>query len=523
MKGLWKKATALLLTATFAFFAGACASSRPSSGTEETGSPAAAGARTADPGSADQKELSRQEAVTVTMLLVTSGTNPDEMKKVSDKINEITVANLNTQVVFKEVSVADHMQKVTLMLAGGEALDLFQPFLSFVNFQSNGYLKPLDDYVDYIPDMIKDLGPYAEMSKINGVLYGLTSQKDLCAGYCIVFKKESLDKAGIDITNADFSYDRLYEVLVKLKQAFPDATPLMGGLNCGSPLEFPGDVFKGTYYDAVGDGYGVLMDPIDDPTLTNFYESDTYARQAQLAFKWSKEGLVGRDDLTTGADLVRAGRTFGYVYQFHPRTEVEASTDAGARMIAWPLLPADKVVAATQNYWSWSVSDYCEIPERALQLLNFMYLDRDIQNLLAWGVEGEHYQFADREKGVIRYPDGKDSSSVSYYQWTKFSFPNNFLQYVMEGTDPDIWKKVGEFNKNAQISLALGFTYDNTRVNTQAAACKNVIDEYNTALLSGLVDPDAELPKFLAKLKDAGIEDIITEKQSQLDAWLRIK
>ncbi|MBO9608448.1 MAG: DUF3502 domain-containing protein, partial [Paenibacillaceae bacterium] len=35
----------------------------------------------------------------------------------------------------------------------------------------------------------------------------------------------------------------------------------------------------------------------------------------------------------------------------------------------------------------------------------------------------------------------------------------------------------------------------------------------------GAVDPDVELPKFLEKLKNAGADAIIAEKQKQLDAW----
>ena len=35
----------------------------------------------------------------------------------------------------------------------------------------------------------------------------------------------------------------------------------------------------------------------------------------------------------------------------------------------------------------------------------------------------------------------------------------------------------------------------------------------------GSLDPETELPKFQQSLKDAGIDEIIAEKQKQLDAW----
>ena len=54
---------------------------------------------------------------------------------------------------------------------------------------------------------------------------------------------------------------------------------------------------------------------------------------------------------------------------------------------------------------------------------------------------------------------------------------------------------------------------------TELAACSNVVSEYNVSLTSGLVDPETVIPEFVEKLEAAGIDKIIAEKQSQLDAW----
>jgi putative aldouronate transport system substrate-binding protein len=47
-----------------------------------------------------------------------------------------------------------------------------------------------------------------------------------------------------------------------------------------------------------------------------------------------------------------------------------------------------------------------------------------------------------------------------------------------------------------------------------------VVNKYHKALVCGALDPEETLPKFNQELKDAGIETIIAEKQSQLDTWL---
>jgi putative aldouronate transport system substrate-binding protein len=109
---------------------------------------------------------------------------------------------------------------------------------------------------------------------------------------------------------------------------------------------------------------------------------------------------------------------------------------------------------------------------------------------------------------------------VGYLQFCKFGFPNNFNQFVMEGTDPDMWANMDEFNRSSDVSLALGFSFDVTPVADQVAACTNIVSEYSFPLLTGQLDPATALPEFQQKLIDAGINDIIAEKQAQLDAWV---
>ena len=78
-----------------------------------------------------------------------------------------------------------------------------------------------------------------------------------------------------------------------------------------------------------------------------------------------------------------------------------------------------------------------------------------------------------------------------------------------------------ENNETADGSKVLGFTFDNINVQTETAACTAVVDEYKKGLKCGSIDVDKNLPEFLQKLKDAGIDTIIAEKQKQLDQWLK--
>ena len=85
------------------------------------------------------------------------------------------------------------------------------------------------------------------------------------------------------------------------------------------------------------------------------------------------------------------------------------------------------------------------------------------------------------------------------------------------------WELAEQTNKDAVISLALGFSFDPSSVADQVTACTNVYNQYYLPLINGEVNVDEVLPVFQQALRDAGIDKIAAEKQAQLDKWLAAK
>jgi putative aldouronate transport system substrate-binding protein len=96
---------------------------------------------------------------------------------------------------------------------------------------------------------------------------------------------------------------------------------------------------------------------------------------------------------------------------------------------------------------------------------------------------------------------------------------NQFLTYTWKGDSKNLWNDMDGFNKSAVKSKALGFTFDSTSVKTEVAAVTNVTNQYALGLETGTLDPEKVLPQFISKLKGAGIDKIVAEKQKQLDTW----
>jgi putative aldouronate transport system substrate-binding protein len=170
------------------------------------------------------------------------------------------------------------------------------------------------------------------------------------------------------------------------------------------------------------------------------------------------------------------------------------------------VLPA--AVSATMN----CISSTSQHPAEAMKFINLLNTDKDVYNLVCFGIEGTHY----KKTGENRI----ELTPNSGYQPNKaWAMGNQFNAYLYGKQGDTVWKDTIALNESASVSPLLGFVFDPTPVKSQVAQCQSVYDQYYKAIVRGTVDPDSYIPEFLSKLKAAGADEIIAEKQKQLDAW----
>jgi putative aldouronate transport system substrate-binding protein len=178
-----------------------------------------------------------------------------------------------------------------------------------------------------------------------------------------------------------------------------------------------------------------------------------------------------------------------------------------------PLLTTDKAAATIT-----AISATSPNKERAMMFLNLLNTDKEVYNLLTWGVADKHY----KKVGDNRIETKADGGYQTFSAWEYGNMMNSFLS---EGdpkggeVDGKFVKMWSDLNKNAAPSNALGFTFDFTPVKAEKANCDAIIDELYYSISTGTVDTEKYLPQLLDKLKKAGGDKIIAEKQKQLDTW----
>lgn len=165
------------------------------------------------------------------------------------------------------------------------------------------------------------------------------------------------------------------------------------------------------------------------------------------------------------------------------------------------------------------VASTAEDPEKAVIFLDWLVGSGEANDLLNWGIEGEHWVVD--ENGNAAYPEGVDGSNCGYHNGWGFIMPNQFAGHLWVGNDVDLYEQYKAYKDNAHKSVAYGFTFDSTSVQNEVIACQAVLDQYIAPICTGSVDPDTAISEMNNALYAAGLQTIIDEKQAQLDAWLQ--
>lgn len=482
-------------------------------GSKNTDSSAEGNTGTAAAGDLKEKEL-------VKLNVVMMASNKNDTAEVVNAVNEITREKLNVEMDVTFISYGNYVQQTTMMLSSGKGVDLLPIYMTpLATVANNGQIIPLTELLEkYGQDLVKEIGAeYIESGRVGEDIYGITTGRDLAKAYGFEMRKDLADKYNIDYANIK-TLDQLEEALMTIHENEPNIIPVVPS---------NGELVRNWGWDTLGDdmtNLGVLLDYGKELKVVNLYETDFYKEFVTRMNKWYNSGLIMKDAINNTENvgtMMKAGSAFGGFTNLKPGFDVQETRNYATEIVVSEIVPAYTTTSDVQMA-TWAISNGSKNPEAAMKLLNLMYTDPDIMNLLIYGIKDKHYvTVGDAANGqsIIDYPEGTDASNSGYPPTGGWIWTNQTIGHVWNGNPADYWEVQKEFNDTAIRSAAYGFTFDSSRVRNQFTAASNVVAKYHDALMSGVLDPETTLPIFQKELKDAGIDDIIAEKQSQLDKW----
>ncbi len=440
-------------------------------------------------------------------------------KMVEDALNEYLVSiDAGVQCDVVPIEFGNLSTTMTLMLTSNDdPIDVFSYnfFSNLTSVVANEQVVALDDYLTQYPDLVDVIGEaYLPGGQVDGVQYALPTVGSYGTMWTYVLRRDIAETIGVDDRDGEMiNMQEMTDIMLQAKEAYPELIFMPIATDANQTL-----------YDTLGDYSltGVLMNcGVDNTDVVNFYETEEYATYLQYAKQWEEAGLLLDDPLNQNLDksYLKTGVAGGALSNgFNvENVRMDMASTYNFDAVVFALNDPTATVGSTAGA-GYCISTVSNNPDAAMKLLYLMYTDEQVMRYLAQGIENVHYVVD--ENGCSWYPEGESQTSLGWGTGAQWYFPNQTLCIPFQTDDPNYYEEMMETNETCEKSLAIGFTFNNEPVYNQYTAVTNVVDEYANALNYAQVDVDEMLPQFLEELKAAGIDDVIAEKQAQLDAFL---
>lgn len=272
-------------------------------------------------------------------------------------------------------------------------------------------------------------------------------------------------------------------------------------------------------YDQLGELnklVSIACDGSSTEVLNNF-ATDEYKAMYAMVKEWNEKGYIYKDSTTTketGANLIKSNAAFSILVSGSLDVQTTQSASCGYDMTCVKVVTRPVSTADCQKF-VWVVPNSATEPEAAIKMMNLMYTDSKINNLLAWGIEDVDYVVED---GIARYADGKDANTTAYHT-IDFIYGNQFLIVPWEGNVANLRELAKAEMDTAPVSTFLGFSCDTSGISSELSAVINTLNEYGPSIDCGLASED-DYAAFLEKMDASGLPKIIDTYQAQLNAWM---
>lgn len=463
---------------------------------------------------ADERSSSDGDVETVNITYF-SFNSIDDTAMVEEEVNKICEEKIGVRVKLNAMEGGQFMSQQTMLLSGSEDIDLIVTPLVTDAMNSGAFADMTELIEEYGQDIKAVLGDNLEAGKYHGCLYGLPNLHEYASTPLLVYSADIADELNLDMSSVHSLQD-LDSILDKVVEAYPNmSTPLYTSNSSGCLSSVYHD------WDTLGDNLGVVMFDGETDKVVNLYETEKYRELVTTLHDFSNKGYLNTDSAVLTENywaLVPEDMSFGCILNQHELIAEEYTPTTGVNLAIVPLADTYKTSSNVTSFL-WRIMSTSKKQESAMKVLNLLYSDAEVEDLICNGIEGVHYQVA--EDGKYTYPDGVDFANSTYYPNIGWVMPNGWLAGEWVGKIDNYGEKMSEYNESATVSPAYGFIFDSANVANEVTACMNVVQQYCISVEeNGSVDVDEAISELNQALKEAGIDAIIEEKQKQYDAFL---
>ncbi len=484
-------------------------------------------------------------------------TQQADMDKVESKVSQYTKEKLGFGVKFTYINVTEQDSKYSAAFAAGEQIDLvnisFGDPSKYIRQNKVREIESLitEENAPHLKQLISE-NPAILSRHTDGVAYGLSTINAMnCYGGCYMVRKDVMQAVGLYgegdkkyVENQKVTYEDLDYIFKTISADETVSKP--GGIKaypCGN-LASEDMVRYFIPYDPVCSSMtapiGVIMmndyqnkSDADKKKIVNLYETEEYKEYIGWMKKWADAGYMHPDAASpksTVNENLKSGKFLGCFTDIDPQFATDYTNDYGNVATGKEFMQ----LTITEPYYycgaaqiGWYLNYQTKMPKKAIQFLDLVWSDNYLLNLIAYGIEGTQYNFVEgyEDDGMIL---GIDQGRKNYTVGGFYGNQKDYY-YFLVGTDAAEFKakhdgivtKRAEFEAAglANSSVALNFIYNSSKQTNRINNVANTIKKYAGRLSVGKGSYD----DFIKELNDVKINDIIADKQKQLDDYLSKK
>ncbi len=444
-----------------------------------------------------------------TLLWYVLGTKQSDMETVMTEFNKRVKEKLGFTVDIQVIDSGVYTDKMNMIISSGEEYDLcFTASWAndFLKNAKNGAFYALDDLLKEEQDFYNSIPEYTwNSARVSGKIMAVPNYQSYTYYEAAAIPKRLAEKYNVDVESVDELQD-LEPYFEQIKANEPDLYPL-------DPTSFnlQTQIYYGTGAPAVG-----VIDADADGKVYSIYESEEYAQKLALVRDYYKKGYIRPDVVSAAGEGQTNTIKYGcWRVQAGAGTAANLKDNYGEEIIEIPLLAEPVLTNNGARATMTAVSRTSKYPKEALQLVKLLNEDKDLYNLIYFGIEGKHYDKIDDETVRIK-PEG------GYATTNGFAFGSQFNSYYIEGQEKGLWQQADELNRTARVMFLDGFELQTDSIKTEIANISAVEKEYNYLVL-GAEDYEDAHKKFIEKLKSAGLEKVMAEVQKQINDFMATK
>lgn len=420
------------------------------------------------------------------------GDKPDNLDELLANANKIIEEKVGAKLDIQYLGWGDYGKKMSVITSSGENYDIAFADNYIVNAQKGAYADLTELYKKEGKDLYKALDPaYIKGNTVNGKIYAVPVAANVASSQNFAFNGTLLAKYGIDISGVT-SYETLEPVLKQIKEKAPNGLPFV--------IDLEGDTTK----------------------VVNRYEVPRFKEHLKTLHKFYEAGYIPKDVATSDTSFDLQQDTW------FVREETVGPADYGNSLLSRvankdiQIKPITNFIKKNQTTQvaNFVISNNSKNKEKSMEILNLLNTNPELLNGLVYGPEGKNWEKIEGKENRVRVLDGYKGNT----HMGGWNTGNNWILYINENvTDQQIENSKKELAE-AKESPALGFIFNTDNVKSEISAIANTMQQFDTAINTGTVDPDKAIPELMEKLKSEGAyEKVLNEMQKQYDEFLKNK